>query len=180
MTGCKSEVDESVTNSNRQLENKIVKLEKIIEKQQVSLEEHEEKLSETKDLDMPNDKIISLEESVTYLTNKIYILETLIQHTTSFKTAMLNSADIKGNTLKLNITYTNKVIDEEAPNGFRMVETEDGTKDVSISEGVPIFLLENPGTSIVATWEDIIEFRGFLQLFEKDGKIVFISESYLP
>ncbi|AWE07590.1 hypothetical protein DCE79_09445 [Lysinibacillus sp. 2017] len=181
MAGCKGNEEASVPNeSNGQLENKIVELEQIIEKQQLSIEKHEEKLSEMNDSDIPNDRNINLEESISYLTNKIYVLETLIQHTTSYKTAMLNSAEIKGDTLNLNITYTNKVMDEEAPNGFRMVETGDGTKVVTISEGVPVFLLENPSTSVLATWEDIVEFRGFVQLFEKDGKIVLISESYLP
>lgn len=181
MAGCNDK--EKISNSNdtnRSLENKLLELEQIIGKQQVSIEEHEEQLSRMKELIAFGDNISNLEVSDSYLSNKLYVLENLIQHTTSYKTAMLNSAEIKGNTLNLNITYTNKVIDEEAPNGFIMVETGEGTKVLSISEEVPVFLLENPGKSILATWEDIVEYRGFLQLYEKEGKVVFISESYLP
>lgn len=181
MAGCNDK--EKISNSNdinRSLENKLLELEQIIGKQQVSIAEHEEQLSRMNELIAFSDNISNLEESDSYLSNKLYVLENLIQHTTSYKTAMLNSAEIKEDTLNLNITYTNKVIDEEAPNGFIMVETGEGTKVLSISEEVPVFLLENPGKSILATWEDIVEYRGFLQLYEKDGKVVFISESYLP
>lgn len=183
IVGCtnKEEVSVSISEDvNNDLKNEIVKLAQIIEKQKASIEEHEEKLTRITELDTLRDTISGLEESTTYLLDRVYLLENVIQHTTSYKTAMLNSTEIKGDTLNLNITYTNKINDEDAPNGFRLVKTEEGTSVLSIAKDVPVFLLETPGKSFQATWEQIVEYRGFLQLFEKSGEVVFISEVYLP
>lgn len=176
MVGCTNKEDVSVAKSEdtiSELENKIVKLEQIIE-------EHEEEITRIQESDTLSDKISIIDESNSYLSSQLYVLNNVIQHTTSNKTAMLNSAEINGDTLNLNITYTNMINDEDAPNGFRLVETEEGTEVLSISKDVPVFLLENPRTSFVATWEQVVAHRGFLRLFEKDGEVVLISESYLP
>ena len=93
---------------------------------------------------------------------------------------MLNSAEIKEDTLNLNITYTNKVIDEEAPNGYRLENTGEEISVLRISKDVPVFILENPKKSIEATWDQLVNHRGFFQIFERNGEVVFISESYLP
>ena len=175
IVGCDNK--ENANNTNHNLEAKVRELEQIIEKQQAVLDEHEEKLTNIGQLDMD---VQLLKESNSYIDNKLYMLETLIEHTTSYKTAMLNDATIQENTINLNVTYTNFVDDEEGPNGFRLEETEEGTKILSLSKDVPVYKLIDPGTFVQATLDEIREFRGFVQLFEKDGKIVFISEIYLP
>lgn len=173
MFGCdnKEGASESISgDTNSKLESNIEELEQIIEEQQASIDE----------LNTLNEKVSILDESNTYINNKLYVLETLIQHITSYKTAMVNSAEIKGDKLNINITYTDLIDDDDAPNGFRMVETGEGTKVLNISKDVPIFLLEDPSKSIEATWEQIVAFKGFIKLFEEDGKVIFISEVYLP
>lgn len=183
MVGCADkDVSPSTTDdTNHNLEAKIIKLEQIIEKQQKVIEEYEKKLTPLDELESLNDTINFLQESSFTLDNKLYMLDTLIKQTTSSKTAMINDATIQGNTIHLNVTYTNMIEgDEEGPSGFRLEETEEGTEVITLSKDVPVFKLIDPGTLVQATLDEIHDFRGFVQLFEKDGETVFISELYLP
>ena len=111
MFGCdnKEGASESISgDTNSKLESNIEELEQIIEEQQASIDE----------LNTLNEKVSILDESNTYINNKLYVLETLIQHITSYKTAMVNSAEIKGDKLNINITYTDLIDDDDAPNGW--------------------------------------------------------------
>ena len=163
------------------LEGKVVELEKIIEKQQQAIEEHEEKLMRLEEIDSSTNWIDNLYEMTISTDSKLYELETLINQVTSSKTAMINDVAIHGNTINLNITYTNMIVgNNEGPSGFRLEETEEGTVDISVSNDVPVFLLKDPGTLIPASFEELSEYQKFVRLFEKDGEIVYISELYLP
>lgn len=183
LVGCTKKGEASLSVSDEkvsELENKIAKLEEEMQKQQEFKEETEELIALKQDYDELKNSIQSLEESYLYVMNQNYVLDRLLQHTTTYKTAMLNSAKIIDDSLSINITYQDKVTDDEAPNGFRLVETSEGTKDLLIKGGVPILLQENPGMLMEATWEQVVDHRGFLQLFEKDGEVIFILESYIP
>jgi hypothetical protein len=181
MVGCDNKAV-SLTNTNdtkNDFEEKMVELEQTIKKQQAIIDEHEEKLTNLIELNSDTQLSI-LEESNFYINNKLYVLETLIDQITTYKTAMLTNAEINGETLKITITYTDIVSGDGEPNGFRLVETGEGTKVLTLTKDVPIFLLKNPGESYEAPWNEVVGYQGFLQLFEKEGKIVFISETYLP
>ncbi|MGY3718469.1 hypothetical protein ACWE42_23420 [Sutcliffiella cohnii] len=183
LVGCTKKEEASLSVSDEkisELETKMTKLEEELYKQQAFKEETEELIAKIQDYDELKISIQMLEESYLYVMNQNYVLDRLLQHTTTYKTAMLNSAKIIDDSLSINITYQDKVTDDEAPNGFRLVETSEGTKDLLIKGGVPILLQENPGMLMEATWEHVVDHRGFLQLFEKDGEVIFILESYIP
>ncbi|QOR68045.1 hypothetical protein IM538_07905 [Cytobacillus suaedae] len=179
--GCTSK--EAVTESDGlldDLQNKVRNLEIRVNQQQTLLEEQGEQLSKVNELEVLSENITRLEESNVNLHDDVYMLNQLIQQTTFSKTAMLNKAEIKDGQLLLDVTYTNKIQDDEAPNGFDLVETSEGTKTLNISKDVPIYLLDDPSRLKHVEWEQVVNHRGFLQLFEKDGEVVFIWEMYLP
>lgn len=93
-------------NDINKLESEILELNQAMEKQQLL---HEE-------LDM---KMRTLEESSIVLQNNFYAMNEIVTLTIESKTAMLNNAEIKGDILNLNITFTEKIRDQNAPNGFR-------------------------------------------------------------
>ncbi len=174
---------EAVTQSDglvNDLESKVKELELKVQQQQSLLEEHQDQLTKVYELELLSENLTRLEESNVNFHDKVYMLTQLIQRTTISKTAMLNKAEIKDDKLLLDVTYTNKIQDDEAPNGFHLEETSVGTKTVSISKNVPIFLLDNPSNLKEVEWEQVVNHRGFLQLFEKEGEVVFIWEMYLP
>ncbi|MEO4053919.1 hypothetical protein [Solibacillus sp. CAU 1738] len=154
-------------NDISKLESEILELNQAMEKQQFLNDELKMEMN-------------TLEESYTVLQNNFYALNELIDLTIESKTAMLNNAEIKGDILNLNITFTEKVSDKNAPNGFRLEETEEGTKTLNISKNVPVYLLKDPSSIIQVDWEKVVTHRGLLQLYEKNGEVVFISEIYLP
>ncbi|MBE4906536.1 hypothetical protein IMZ08_00510 [Bacillus luteolus] len=179
--GCTNK--EPVTQSDglvNELDSKVKELELKVQQQQSLLEEHQEQLTKVNELEVLSENLIRREESNVNFHDNVYMLTQLIQRTTISKTAMLNKAEIKDEKLLLDVTYTNKIQDDEAPNGFRLEETSEGTKTVSISKDVPIFLLSDPSRLKEVEWKQVVNHRGFLQLFEKDGEVVFIWEMYLP
>ena len=113
LVGCTNKEDVRVSSS--EVENKFIKLEQKIEMLQASIDEHEDKFNGMNELDTDtlNENMDMLEEFDAYLYNQIYLLENIIKQTTLHKTAMLNSAEIDGNTLNINVTYTSKLIDDE-------------------------------------------------------------------
>lgn len=60
------------------------------------------------------------------------------------------------------------------------METEGGTITLSVSKNVPIYLLKNATSLIPVDWDKVVAHRGLLQLYEKNGEVVFISEIYIP
>ena len=180
MVGCTNKEEGSLASSNNADENTIKKLEQKIEEQQAIMEEHEKKLTTLDEWEQLKTQLSLLDESNVYLQNRLYLLEAVINETTTSKTAILNSFEINEKSLDMNITYMNSIVDEDAPNNYRLIESGEGTKVISIREDVPIWLLKNPGESVQVTWEEFAIMSGFLKLYEKNGKIVFISEIYLP
>ncbi|MEK3766356.1 hypothetical protein [Solibacillus sp. FSL K6-4121] len=148
--------------------------------QQETIVDHENKLTALDEWEQVMNELSLLKESTYYLQNRLDLQEAVINETTNYKTAILNSFDINEESFVINITYTNKLIDEDAPNGYRLIESTEGTKEISIKKDVPIWMLENPGESVQVTWEEFAPMSGFLKLYEKDGEVVFISEIYLP
>jgi len=122
----------------------------------------------------------TIKESYTIFHNNLYSLNQLVNLTLDSKTAILNHAEVQGDTLNLNITFADKIGDQDEPNGFRLEETEEGTMTLSVSKNVPIYLLKDASSLVEVDWEKVVTHRGFLQLYEKDGEVVFISEIYLP
>lgn len=155
------------------LKSEILKLNQSFEKQQLLVEEQEKKNI------LIESKMVNLEESSTVLHNNFQAINELVNLTMESKTAMLNNAEINGDILNLNITYTEKMNDKKEPNGFRLEDTLD-TKTLSISKNVPIYLLKDPSSVIQVDWEKVVTHRGLLQIYEKNGKVVFISEIYIP
>ena len=154
-------------NNISKLENEILELNQAMEKQQLLNDELKSKMN-------------TFEESYTVLDNNFYAMDELINLTIDSKTAMLNNAEIRGDLLNLNITFTEKIRDQNAPNGFRLEETEGGTITLSISRNVPIFLVKNASSIVQVDWDEVVTHSGLLQLYEKNGEVVFISEIYLP
>ena len=109
-----------------------------------------------------------------------FAMNHLIDLTLDSQTAILNHAEVKGDLLNLNITFADKIEDQDAPNGFHLVETEGGTITLSVSKNVPIYLLKNAASLIPVDWDKVVAHRGLLQLYEKNGEVVFISEIYIP
>lgn len=169
ISGCtdKKVASNNYENDISKLEKEILELNQAMEKQQLLNDELKMMMN-------------TFEESYTVLHNNFYAMDELIDLTIDSKTAMLNNAEIKGDLLNLNITFTEKIRDENAPNGFRLEETEEGTVTLTISKNVPIFLVKNASSIIQVEWEEVVTHRGFLQLYEKNGEVVFISENYLP
>lgn len=177
IVGCTNKNDEILEDYEKdisKLESTILELNQANEQQQIVNEELEQKI-------IANEmNIETLKESYTIFHNNFYSLNKLIDHTLDSKTAILNHAEVKGDTLNLNITFANKIGDQGAPNGFRLEETEGGSITLSVSKNVPIFLLSNASSLIEVDWEKVVTHRGFLQLYEKNGEVVFISEIYIP
>lgn len=169
LVGCtnKNVASKDYDNDISKLESEILKLNQAMEQQQLLNEELEMKMK-------------TLEDSSTVLQNNFYAMNELIDLTIDSKTAMLNNAEIKGDILNLNITFTEKIIDQSAPNGFRLEETEGGTITLSISNNVPIFLVKNVSSIIQVDWGKVVTHRGLLRLYKNNGEVVFISEVYLP
>ncbi|MBD8033493.1 hypothetical protein [Solibacillus merdavium] len=179
VAGCTN--DENTTSrSDNEDANTISKLEQTLQDQQETIVDHENKLTALGEWEQVMNELSLLKESSYYLQNRLDLQEAVINETTNYKTAILNSFDINEESFDINITYKNKVIDEDAPNGYRLFESGEGTKEISIKKDVPIWMLENPGESVQVTWEEFAPMSGFLKLYEKDGEVVFISEIYLP
>ncbi|MEI4771671.1 hypothetical protein WAX74_18790 [Psychrobacillus sp. FJAT-51614] len=176
IVGCtnKNVASEDLEKDIIKLESEVLILSQSIEKQQQLHEEQEKKLM------LNESKMETLEDSNTVLHNNFHALNELVNLTIDSKTAMLNNAEIDGDKLNLNITYTEKIDDQDAPNGFHLKETKGGTLTLSISKNVPIYLLKDPSSIIQVEWEKVVTHRGLLQIYEKNGKVVFISEIYLP
>ncbi|GAA0343920.1 hypothetical protein GCM10008967_37950 [Bacillus carboniphilus] len=181
ITGCTKNETASISDQViSELQNKVEKLEQTIERQQESITAHNNQLNKINEGESLNKNIAIIEESYSYLQNHLFVLETVIQHTTTSKTAVLNSAEIIGDSIHINITYTNKIRDENAPNNFRLVETGEGTRTISITDDVPILILDGPSKLKEAEWEHVGDHQRFLQLFEKNGEVVCILEWYIP
>jgi TolA-binding protein len=176
IVGCtnKNIASEDLEKDISKLESEILNLNQSIEKQQQLGVEQEKKIM------LNESKMETIKESHTVLHNNFHALNELVNLTLDSKTAMLNSAEINGDILNLNITYTEKINDQNDPNGFHLEETEGGTITLSISENVPIYLVKSASSLIQVDWEEVITHRGLLQLYEKDGEVIFISEIYLP
>lgn len=163
------------------LESKILDLEETTEKQQATIEKHKEQTNITESkIEALEVKNAILKDSTMTIESNYFAINELIKHTMNSRTAILNYAEINGEKLSLTITYSEKITDGDAPNGFRLEETGEGTITIGISKDVPIYLLGNASTLIQATWEDVVSRRGMLQLFENNGEVVFISEIYIP
>ena len=180
VAGCTND-ENTKSRSDNEDGNTISKLEQTIQDQQETIVDHENKLTALDEWEQVMNELSLLKESTYYLQNRLDLQEAVINETTNYKTAILNSFDINGELFVIiNITYKNKVIDADAPNGYRLIESSEGTKEISIKKDVPIWMLENPGESVQVTWEEFAPMSGFLKLYEKDGEVVFISEIYLP
>lgn len=179
VAGCTND-ENTTSHSNNEDGNTISKLEQKLQEQQETIVDHENKRTALGEWEQIMNELSMLEESTSILQNRLDLLEAVINETANYKTATLNSFEVKGKSLVINITYMNKIIDEDAPNGYRLIESSEGMKELSINEDVPIWLLENPGETIQVTWEEFAPMSGFLKLYEKDGEVVFISEIYLP
>lgn len=177
IVGCTDKNNETLEDYEKdisKLESTILELNQASEKQQLVNKELEQKI-------IANEmNIETLKESYTIFHNNFYSLNKLIDHTLDSKTAILNHAEVKGDTLNLNITFADKIGDQDAPNGFSLVETKEGTITLNVSKDVPIFLLSNASSLIEVDWEKVVTHRGLLQLYEKNGEVVFISEIYIP
>lgn len=176
IVGCtnKNITSEDYEKDISKLESTILELNQANEKQQLINEELEQKII-ANEINME-----TLKESYTIFQNNLYSLNQLVNLTLDSKTAILNHAEVQGDTLKLNITFADKIGDQDEPNGFRLEETEGGTLTLSVSKNVPIYLLKNAASLIPVDWDQVVTHRGFLQLYEKNGEVVFISEIYLP
>ena len=161
-------------NDISELESRILELDQANEKQQLVNEEQEKRIIENEM------KLETIQESLNVFHNNFYAMNQLIDLTLDSKTAILNHAEVKGDLLNLNITFTEKIGDQDAPNGFHLVETEGGTKTLCVSKNVPIYLLKNVASLIPVEWDKVVAHRGLLQLYEKNGEVVFISEIYIP
>ncbi|MEK4130480.1 hypothetical protein NYE67_12400 [Solibacillus sp. FSL W8-0474] len=179
VAGCTNE-ENTMSRLDNEDGNTISKLEQTLQDQQETIVDHENKLTALDEWEQVMNELSLLKESTYYLQNRLDLQEAVINETTNYKTAILNSFDINEESFVINITYTNKLIDEDAPNGYRLIESTEGTKEISIKKDVPIWMLENPGESVQVTWEEFAPMSGFLKLYEKDGEVVFISEIYLP
>ena len=180
VAGCTND-ENTKSRSDNEDGNTISKLEQTLQDQQETIVDHENKLTALDEWEQVMNELSLLKESTYYLQNRLDLQEAVINETTNYKTAILNSFDINGELFVIiNITYKNKVIDADAPNGYRLIESSEGTKEISIKKDVPIWMLENPGESVQVTWEEFAPMSGFLKLYEKDGEVVFISEIYLP
>ncbi|WP_339212862.1 hypothetical protein [Solibacillus sp. FSL W8-0372] len=179
VAGCTND-ENTMSRSDNKHGNTISKLEQTLQDQQETIVDHENKLTALDEWEQVMNELSLLKESTYYLQNRLDLQEAVINETTNYKTAILNSFDINEESFVINITYTNKLIDEDAPNGYRLIESTEGTKEISIKKDVPIWMLENPGESVQVTWEEFDPMSGFLKLYEKDGEVVFISEIYLP
>jgi hypothetical protein len=165
---------EDLENDISKLESEILQLNQFMAKQQKLVEEQEKKII------LIESKMVNLEESSTVLNNNFLAMNEIVNLTSESKTAMLNNAEINGDILNLNITYTEKINDQNDPNGFHLEETVEGTQILSISKNIPIYLLKDPSSIIEVDWEKVVTHRGLLQIYEKNGKVVFISEIYIP
>jgi hypothetical protein len=170
----KNVTSEDLEKDISKLKSEILKLNQSLEKHQQLVEEQEKKMI------LIESKMVNLEESSTILHNNFQAMNDLVDLNLESKTAMLNSAEINGDLLNLNITYTEKINDQKDPNGFHLEETEEGTTNLSISNNVPIYLLKDASSIIKVDWDKVITHRGLLKIYEKNGKVVFISEIYIP
>lgn len=176
IVGCtnKNVTSEDYEKDISKLESTILELNQANEKQQLVNEELEQKII-ANEMNME-----TLKESYTIFHNNLYSLNQLIDLTLDSKTAILNHAEVKEDILNLNITFAEKIGDRDEPNGFRLEETEEGTTTLSVSKNVPIYLVKDAASLIPVDWDKVVTHRGFLQLYEKNGEVVFISEIYLP
>lgn len=176
IVGCsnKNIASEDLEKDISKLESEILRLNQSIEKQQQLGVEQEKKIM------INESKMETIKESYRILHNNFHALNELVNLTIDSKTAMLNNAEINGDILNLNITYTEKTSDQDAPNGFHLEETEEGTINLSISKNVPIYLMKDPYSIIQVDWEKVVTHKGLLRIYEKNEKVVFISEIYLP
>lgn len=180
VAGCTND-ENTKSRSDNEDGNTISKLEQTLQDHQETIVDHENKLTALDEWEQVMNELSLLKESTYYLQNRLDLQEAVINETTNYKTAILNSFDINGELFVIiNITYKNKVIGADAPNGYRLIESSEGTKEISIKKDVPIWMLENPGESVQVTWEEFTPMSGFLKIYEKDGEVVFISEIYLP
>ena len=179
MAGCLNKENTS-SSSNNEDGNNISKLEQRLLEQQETIVDHENKLTALGEWEQVMNEVSLLEESTSYLQNRLDLLEAVLNESINYKTATLNSFEVNEEYLIINITYMNKILDEDAPNGYRLIESGEGTKELGIKEDVPIWLLDDPGKSVQVTWEEFAPMSGFLKLYEKEGEIVFVSEIYLP
>lgn len=95
-------------------------------------------------------------------------------------TAILNDVKISGEIIELEITFTNKAEDPDAPNGFRLY-SDNSSVTLPISIDVPIYLLKDPSTLAKVNWEKIGVHQQFMQIFFNErGEVMVIKELYLP
>lgn len=163
-----------------ELENKIETQQKTIETQQKTITKLEGKVATKIDLEELKNDIDVLHWDSNANADNIRALQELADSISTSKTALINEVEIIGEYLHLTITYTNFVSDDYSPNRFHLEETGEGTKTLTISKDVPIFLLENAHYLVPADWEKVVRHRGLLKLYEIDGKVVYISERYIP
>jgi hypothetical protein len=95
--------------------------------------------------------------------------------------ALLNNAEIDGESLKLDLIYVRETMTEDW--GFMFVQVERETTEI-ITKEVPIYLYGEGGSHFVQVdWEYLtnLKQKPILQLFQSlDGKSLYIREEYIP
>lgn len=97
------------------------------------------------------------------------------------KTAFLTNVTVKEERVELTLTYAEKIVDEDAPNGFRIEETDVWPEILIIPSSVAVYMLEDPATLTKVEWDEVSHESVFIQVFEDEqGNVILITELYLP
>lgn len=182
MAGCNSSnfvFSEKQQERLEELENKVLVLEQINEHQQETIDElsnlrKNEILERQKTYSSFQRQFLGLELNM--LVNRVLVYQLF-----STQTAILNEVDIKDGKLEMRMIFAEFILDDQAPNGFRLEYAKDETT-ISISENVPIYILDRTNELVPKRieFEEFVDERGFYELFELNGEIVFILEQYIP
>jgi septal ring factor EnvC (AmiA/AmiB activator) len=182
MVGCtnKEVISNRTEKEESQLETRVKELEQVIAKLETTIKQHEEEFRMESKLEELESANLLLKEQTVSINNDLQVMKELINHTMDSKTAIVENAEINGGKLDLTVKLAVKVNDEDAPNGFRLEYEDTGNRKISVLKDVPIYLLENASTPVKVSWEEMVNYKGFIQLFNKNGQVVFISEVYIP
>ena len=172
VSGCSSQED------NKKLDELQSRLDDLMEQvidineRQLQFEEEFKFYDSQQSLDTNNHhtRLYQLEHLVKYLPNielkKGYILEVIKED----------------NSIKLAIDFKRMISDDNQPNGYRIEEMEDEL--VELTEETDIYMLENHSREIYVPIEELEEklneYTRFINFYFVDGKVLLMTEQYLP
>ncbi|MFD2045675.1 hypothetical protein ACFSTA_18490 [Ornithinibacillus salinisoli] len=122
-----------------------------------------------------------IKQQILELKNKNEELQDALTDTNIY-TALLNDAKVDGALLKLNTTYVNKNICGNCLHGYELVKIDGEMSSRTITDKVPIYLLDESNTLTEIEWEYLVNLKRIplIKLFEVGNEILFIREEYHP